>query len=153
MQLLGKSQPWKWSKDFREAFYKLKERLVLAQGLVYYDSELSLRLACDASAYGIAAVLSHTMPDGSKRPIANGSRTLSKAEQHYSQIEKEAFSLTFGVKTFHRFPYGRAFTLVTDHKALTTVFGSKKGIPKVTGARLQIWAILLMAYTYQIEYR
>ncbi len=74
MQLLGKSQPWKWSKDFREAFYKLKERLVLAQGLVHYDSELSLRLACDALAYGIAAVLSHTMPDGSKRPIGNASK-------------------------------------------------------------------------------
>ena len=137
MQLLGKSQPWKRSKNFKEAFYKLKERLVLAQRLVHYDSELSLLLACDASAYGIAAVLSHTMPDGSKRPTANGSRTLSKAEQHYSQIEKEAFSVTFGVKKFHRFSYERAFTLVTHHKALTTIFGSKKGIPTVTGARLQ----------------
>ena len=146
MQLLGKSQQWKWSKDFREAFYKLKERLVLAQGLVYYDSELSLRLACDASEYGIAAVLSHTVPDGSKRPIDNGSRTLSKADQHYSQIEKEALSLTFGVKKFHRFSYGRAFTLFTDHKPLTTIFGSKKVIPTVTGARLQRWAILLMTF-------
>ena len=146
MQLLGKSQPWKWSKDFREAFYKLKERLVLAQGLVYYDSELSLWLACDASEYGIAAVLSHIVPDGSKRSIDNASRTLSKAEQHYSQIEKVALSLTFGVRNFHRFPYGRAFTLFTDHKTLTTIFGSKKVIPTVTRARLQIWAILLIAF-------
>ena len=62
-RLLGKSQPWKWSKECREAFHKLKEQLVSAQVLVHYNSELPLRLACDASAYGIEAVLSHTVPD------------------------------------------------------------------------------------------
>ena len=92
------------------------------------------------------------MPDGSERPIAYGSRTLSIAEQHYSQIEKEALSLIFGVKKFHQSLYGRPFTRVTDHKPLTTIFGSKKGIPTVTAARLQRWAILLMAYQYQIEF-
>ena len=61
-------------------------QLVSAQVLVHYHSELPLRLACDALAYGIAEVLSHTMPDGSERPISYWSRTLSKAEQHYSQI-------------------------------------------------------------------
>ena len=93
------------------------------------------------------------MPDKSERPIAYGSRTLSKAEQHYSQIEKEALSLIFGVKKFHQFLYGRPFTMVTDHKPLTTIFRSKKGIPTVTAARLQRWAILLVAYQYQIEFR
>ena len=58
---------------------------------------LPLGLVCDVSAYGIGAILSHTMPNGSERPIAYGSRTLSKAEQHYSQIEKEALGLIFGV--------------------------------------------------------
>ena len=108
--------------------HKLKEQLVSAQVLVHYNSELPLRLACDASAYGIGAVLSHTMPDGSERPIAYGSRTLTKGEQHYGQIEKEALSLIFAVKMFHQFLYERPFTMVTDHKPLTTIFGSKKGI-------------------------
>ena len=124
----------------------LKEQLVSAQVLVHYNSELPLRLACDASAYGIRAVLSHTMPGESERPISYGSKTLSKSEQHYSQIEKGAPSLIFGVRKFHQFLYGRPFTLVTDHKPLTTIFGSKKEIPTVTAARLQRWAILLMAY-------
>ena len=41
--------------------------------------------------------------------------------------------------------------MVTDNKPLTTIFGSKKEIPTVPAARLQRWAILLMAYQYQIK--
>ena len=55
-----------------------------------------MRLAGDASAYGIGAVLSHTMSNGEERPIAYASKTLSETEQKYSQIEKEAYALNLG---------------------------------------------------------
>ena len=49
-----------------------------------YDTNSPLRLACDASAYGVGAVISHTMPDGPEKPIAFASHTLTKAECNYS---------------------------------------------------------------------
>ena len=49
--------------------------------------------------------------------------------------------------------YGRKFTLVTDHKLLTTILGPKKGIPYLAAAFLQRWAILLLAYYYIIQYK
>ena len=61
--------------------------------LAHYDPKLPLKLAGDASAYGIGAVLSHVFPDGGERPVAFASRTLSTSERNYSQIEKEALSL------------------------------------------------------------
>ena len=56
-----------------------------------------LRLACDASSYGIGTVISHVMDDGQERPIAYPSQTLSFSERNYAQIECEALSIVFGV--------------------------------------------------------
>ena len=115
---------------------------------------LPLTLAGDASAYGIGAVISHTMPNGSERPIAFASRTLTTSEKNYAQIEKEALSLIlFGGKKFNQYLYGRKFTLVTDHKPLLAILGEKKGIPSLAAARLQRWAITLSAYHYEIKFK
>ena len=93
------------------------------------------------------------MPDGTERPIAYGSRTLTKAEKNYAQIDKEAAAIIFGIKKFHPYIYGRKFTLITDHKPLTTIFSPKSSLPALAAARLQRWAIILSAYQYEVEFR
>ena len=50
-----------------------------------------------------------------KDPIMFASRTLSKAEKNYSQIEKEGLAIIFAVKKFDQFIYGKHFTIQTDH--------------------------------------
>ena len=85
---------------------------------------LDLILSVDASAYGVGAVLSHRMPDGDKKPVGFASRTLSKAEQNYSQIEKAGLACVFGTKRFHQYLNGRHFTLVMNHKPLLHFFGA-----------------------------
>ena len=73
-----------------------RKLLTSSQVLVDFDAKLELVLACDASAYGVGAVLSHKMNDGAKKPIAFASRTLSDAEGRYSQLEKEALAIFLG---------------------------------------------------------
>jgi hypothetical protein len=150
--LLQKEVAWNWSKACQSAFLETKKMLNSPLMLTHYNPDLPIVLAADASNYGIGAVIYHRFPDGSEKVIAHASKTLSSAEKNYGQIEKEALALVFGVKKFHQFLYGRQFTLLTDHKPLVSVFGSKKGIPVTTANRLQRWALVLMAYSFNIEY-
>ena len=131
----------------------MKQQLSSEPVLAHYNSSLPLRLACDASPYGVGVVISHIMPNGEEKPIAYGSRTLSKAERNYAQVEKEALAIIFGIKKFHQYIYGRKFLLVTDHKPLTSILSPKASLPALATARLQRWAITLSAYHYEIQFR
>ena len=113
-ELLRKETRWHWGKEQMQAFQKSKDFLKSSRLFVHYDGQKKLTLACDASQYGLGAVLSHRMDDGSEYPIAYASRTLSNAERNYSNLEREALALVFGVKKFHQYIYG-PFTI---HSAL-----------------------------------
>ncbi|UYV72010.1 K02A2.6-like [Cordylochernes scorpioides] len=139
-------------KECEEAIEKCKSSITSERILVLYDTTLPLFLATDASQIGIGAVLSHVI-GGQVRPIMFASRTLSGAERNYSQIEREALAIIYGVTKFHQFIYGRRFTLITDQKPLVSILGPKSGIPTLSTSRLQRWAIILSAYTYDIKFK
>ena len=97
--------------------------------------------------------MSHRLDDGSDKPIAFASRTLAQAERNYSQLDKEALAVIFGVKHFHQYIYGRPFTILSDHKPLKRLLSESKATPPMASARLQRWSLLLGAYQYHIQYK
>ena len=148
--LLQHSTEWKWCAKCEEAFTYAKSMLASDHVLVHYDPSKPLMLSVDASPYGLGAVLSHKLDDGTEKPIAYASRTLTAAEKNYAQIDKEGLAIVFGVKKFHQYLYGRDLLLITDHQPLTRIFGPKAGIPPLAAARMQRWALLLSGYQYKI---
>ena len=108
-RLLMFDTPWAWTETCQVAFKKLKEFLLNSPLLAHYDPNKPVRLAVDASSYGLGAVLSHVFDDGEEKPIAYASRSLSASEQNYSMIEKEALAIMFGIKKFHQYLFGRRF--------------------------------------------
>lgn len=116
--LLKNNAPWKWSTKCQDIFEDSKNWICTENVLTLYNPEKPLRLICDASPYGLGAVLAHVI-NGDERPVSFASKTLSSAEKNYSQLEREALSIIFGLKNFHQYLFGRTFELVSDHSPLT----------------------------------
>eukprot|EP00731_Ephydatia_muelleri_P034369 Em0057g1a len=152
-RLTKKDTTWIWGAEEQAAFQKLKDLLCADNVLVHFDPSLPVGISCDASEVGLGAVLFHRYPDGSERPIANASKTLTTTQRRYSQIQKEALAIVFALNKFHQFLYGRSFILVTDHKPLLVLFGPTKATPALAANRLARWALTLSQYQYTIEYR
>ena len=151
-KLLEKNNKWAWTKECDAAFKTCKDLLTSEAVLAHYDTQKPIKMACDASSYGLGAVLSHVSEDG-EHPIALVSRSLSKAERNYSQIEKEALALVFSVIKFHKYLFGRQCTLLTDHKPLMFIVNPKSALPPVSAARIQRWAISFQLMTTQLSTR
>ena len=69
-QLLKKNRWWKWTSECGQAFLKTKELIASEEVLPHYDPQRLIKLECDASPYGLGAVLTQVMDDNTERPIA-----------------------------------------------------------------------------------
>lgn len=103
-----------------------------------YDANLPLTIQTDASKSGLGSVL---LQEG--QPIAFASRSLTKSEEKYAQIEKELLAIVFACDKFHHFVYGREVDIQSDHKPLETLV--KKELDDVS-SRLQRMFLMLLRY-------
>ena len=83
-------QKWVWSEECESTFLSCQSLLTsdVTVVLVHYDSEQPLKLACDASSYGLGVVLSHVSKEG-ERPIAFASRTLTKQNVTMGKLRRK----------------------------------------------------------------
>ncbi|CDW60559.1 hypothetical protein TTRE_0000894701 [Trichuris trichiura] len=89
------------------AFDHVKEILESNLLLTHYDPTKEIIVAADSSNHGVGTVIVHL---------------------------KSRFFLS---ALFYRMIHGRKFTLLTDHKSLVVIFGSKKGAPRSQPAILK----------------
>lgn len=151
-KLFRKDAEFEWTKECQSAFDRFKEILSSDLMLVHYNPNVDICVAADASQNGIGAVAYHAYPDGSMKAFYHVSRRLTETEQRYSQIEKEALAIVFGVTKFRKYIWGRKFKLFTDHRPLLAIFNPNSGIPRHTANRLQRWAEHLLSYDFEINF-
>lgn len=152
-RLLDKGQQWEWTKAHDDAFGAVKGLLQSDAVLVHYDVTKPVTLTCDASDYGLGAVLAHVNSDGTETAIAFASRTLHKHERNYAQIDKEALAIMFGVTKFRQYVTARPFTIITDHQPLLYLLDPNRQTPDILSPRLLRWNLLLSMFDYKILYR
>ena len=107
-----------FEEQHKQAFAELKKMMSSTEVLQYYDPSKPVNISCDASSHGLGFVLLQN-----EKPVVYGSRSLSKCEQAYAQIEKEMLAIVSACKKFHHFIYGRDnVTIETDHLPLIIIF-------------------------------
>jgi len=123
----------------------LKAMITKAPVLKFYDVHDEATIQCDASEKGLGATL---MLQG--QPVAFVSRSLTKTEQHYAQIEKECLAIVFACERFNQYIHGRKQTTIhTDHRPLVPIFSKPiYNAPK----RLQRMLLRLQKYALKVMY-
>ena len=95
---------------------KIKDKLISAPTLSFYDVNKSVTIQADASQNGLGVWL---LQEG--KPVAFASQALTPAEQNYAQLEKELLSVTFACAKFHQYIYGKTVEIQNDHKPLEII--------------------------------
>ncbi|UYV71423.1 K02A2.6-like, partial [Cordylochernes scorpioides] len=148
--LLSTKNEWVWDEPQKKSFNLLKQELVSRPNLALFDPSRTTIVSADASSFGIGGVLRQEQPDGSLKPIAYVSRTLSETEKRYSQIEKEGLAIVWTCERLKDYVTGIKIHIETDHKPLIAIFTSKS-LEDMT-PRLQRLKMRMMRYSYQISH-
>ncbi len=112
--------------------------------MAYFDETEPSVIQADASKKGLGAVL---LQDG--KPVIYASRTLTSAEQNYSNIERELLSVVFALERLHTYIYGYSVKVQTDHQPLVSCW--KKPVAN-NSPRLQRLLLCLAQYDIELEY-
>ena len=108
---------YKPGKVHFENFNRLKVEISNMKALPYFGVNAETTLQIDAFKKGLGACL---IQKG--KVICYASRTLTKTEQNYQNLEREALGTIWGMEKFHYFLYGKEFTLETDQKTLVSIY-------------------------------
>ena len=99
----------------------------------FYDETYPLYLETYTSGIGLSTGLLHTRdgmtypkdttPDNTiLRPITFASKSLTNAEQRYSNIKRQALGILLSLKKFHHYCFTREVSIITNHKPLVVMF-------------------------------
>ncbi|XP_041360993.1 uncharacterized protein K02A2.6-like [Gigantopelta aegis] len=150
MRCIQTAEKFKWTEEANKAFKDIKSAIVNSPALALFDPYLDIIVTTDASGYGLGATLTQ-VKNGSEVIVACASRSLTALELKYSVGEREALACVWAVEKWHTYLWGRRFTLRTDHQALVTLLSSKGTGHKPM--RIARWAMRLLHYTYDIQYK
>ena len=146
-RLLHKDAKFRWGPEQEKSFNQLKQSLVDASNLSYFDLNAETQVIADASPVGIGVVLVQKQ-NNEYKVICYARRSLTAIERKYSQTEREALGLVWACERFHMYLISHDFELLTDHRPLPFIF-SPKSKPC---ARVERWMLRMQPYKYTVRY-
>lgn len=146
------SEPFEWTPEAENEFSMFVNNIVdQIPKLAYYKDGERFKLAVDASATGLGAVLLQAKTDEKLRIVACASKTLSQTERRYPQVHREALAIVWGVERFRKYLLGVCFEVWTDNEANTVLFSEDKPIGKRNANRLDALRLRLQLFNFTME--
>ncbi|XP_059053689.1 uncharacterized protein K02A2.6-like [Achroia grisella] len=155
-ELTESKSKWSWTNEHEAIFELSKQKLINSQVLMHYNPTLPIVVYSDASPVGLGAVLCHIVKENNKsveKPVAFASCSLTQVQKKYSQLDREALAIIYAVTKFHKYLWGRQFTLVTDNAPIKHILHPSKSIPTLAAHRLQHWSLILENYDYNLVHK
>lgn len=137
-----------WTEEAQKSFERVKSLLTTAPVLANPDFSKKFYLHCDASDYGIGAVLVQLDQEENERPIAFMSKKLSTAQRNYSVTERECLAVIEAIKKFRCYLELQEFEVITDYSSLLWLMRQTD-----LNGRLARWAFKLQPYRFTISHR
>ena len=146
-KLSEKNALFMWQSSQEEEFQEIKQLLVSAPVLKYYDVKDEVTVESDASDKGLGGTI---LQNG--QPVGFTSRVLTPTEQNFAKIEKEALAIVFTCeRIIDQYLHGRdLITVKTDRKPLIPIF--KKPISQAP-KRLQRMILRLQKYNIRYQFQ
>ena len=77
--------------------------------------------------------------EGKLRPISFASQKFTTAQQNWSTLEREAYTVVWTMKIFENYVFGIKIEVITDHNSLTYLQKTA-----LQSAKLQCWTLALL---------
>ena len=117
-EVIKKNVGFRCREEQDKVFQLIKEKLSNAPLLSLPNFSRTFAIECDASGYGIGAVL---MEDG--RPIAYFSKKLSGTTLNYPFYDKDLYALFRALETWQNYLWPKEFVIHTDNESLEHLKG------------------------------
>ena len=138
-----------WPKFPSQRFQEIKNELARPTTLTLYNFDAPTKIAADASAYGLGAVLLQ-QHSGVWKPVTLASRSMTVTENRYWQIKKEALAFVWACEKFSDYVISEVISLKTDHKPLVPLLS--KTNPDCLPPCVFCFQIHLMRFDYSIKH-
>ncbi|XP_055589032.1 uncharacterized protein LOC129741335 [Uranotaenia lowii] len=142
-ELLKEGVEFRWTTDCQRSFDRFKEILSSDLLLTHYDPTLEIIVSADASSVGVGATISHKFPDGKIKVVQHAARALTKAEQGYSQPDREGLAIIFAITKFHKMVFAGNFAC----KRIMLLFSASSALKRASQCTQQtVYSVGLSLY-------
>eukprot|EP01018_Ginkgo_biloba_P033864 Gb_14356 [translate_table: standard] len=138
-----KGKVFQWTTAAQRSFEQLKKKMSEAPVLSLPNFDKVFDVECDASGFGIGAILSQ---EG--RPVAYFNEKLNEARRKYSVYDKEFYALVQALKYWRHYLLPKEFVVFTDHQAWKFISSQAK-----LNTRHAKWVETLQSYTFTLRHK